>query len=141
MPSELTVHAVHDGGMKVTARSGDHTVSMDYPLQPGTDCSSLRPLEVLLASLAGCSANTVVLLLERMKQPVNGLEVTARATRRDEHPTVLTDIALAFTVWGADVQPAAVERALRVAEEQLCPVWCMLKTGTNITASFEIRKD
>jgi len=127
--------------MKVTARSGDYTVSMDYPLQPGADCSGFRPLEVLLARLAGCSANTLVLLLERMKQPISGLEVTARGTRRDEHPTVLTDIALDFTLRGVDVQPATVERALRMAEEHLCPVWCMLKTGTNITASFEIREE
>lgn len=141
MSSELVVHAVHNGGMKVTATSGDYHVRMDYPLQPESACSGLRPLEVLLASLAGCSANTLILLLERMKQPVSGLEVSARGTRQDEHPTVFTDIALDFTVRGGGVQPAAVERALKAAEEQLCPVWCMLKAGTRIASSFEIRED
>ncbi len=141
MPTELAVHAVHEGGMKVTAMCGDERLRMDYPLPPDTHCSAPRPLEVLLASLAACSLSTLGLLLDRMKQPVSGLEVTVRGTRRDEHPTVFTHIDLAFTVRGAQVQAAMVERAMALAEEQLCPVWCMLKPAADISAGFEISGD
>lgn len=127
--------------MKVAALWGEERLHMDYPLPPNTTCSAPRPLEVLLASLAACSLSTLALLLERMKQPVSGLEVAVRGTRRDEHPTVFTQIDLAFTVHGAQVQTTAVERALALAEEQLCPVWCMLKPAADISARFEIRED
>lgn len=73
-----------------------------------------------------------------MQQPLRGLEVHARGLRRDEHPTVFTEIALEFVLHGAGLDPTAVTRALSVAENQLCPVWAMLKAGTPITAAFSI---
>ena len=68
-----------------------------------------------------------------MKQPFTGLTVEARGKRRDEHPTVLTEIALEFVITGAGTDPDRVAQALKMAEEQLCPVWAMLKGGTPIT--------
>ena len=135
MPTEMVVTAVHQGGMRMVAGTGDYQVATDYPLKPGEECSGLRPLEVLLCSLAACSGSAVALLLERMHQPLGGLEVNVRATRADEHPTVLTHIALEFVVRGDGVEPGAVERALKQAED-LCPVWAMVKPGTDITSSF-----
>ena len=139
MPTEALVHAVHEGGMRITADDGEHSITMDYPM-PGaaTGLAGIAPLKVLLASLAGCSGTTLALVLGKMRQPVSGIEVDVRAVRRDEHPTVYTEIALEFTVTGAGVDPTAVERAIAVAEEQLCPVWAMLKDGTPIRTSYRV---
>jgi uncharacterized OsmC-like protein len=141
MASELMVHAVHQGGMRFTAGNGVHAVHVDYPLQAGDSGTGLRSLELLLASLATCGGNTLALLLGRMEQPFTGLEVHARAARREEHPTVLTEIALEFTVHGPGVDKATVERALTVAETQLAPVWIMLKAGTPITTCVCLTDD
>lgn len=138
MTSELTVQAVHQGGMCFTTTAGDHTVCLDYPLGPGEKGSGPTPLQMLLGSLAVCSGSTIALVLGKMQKPVSGLQVTARGQRRDEHPTVLTEIALEFSLSGADLDSASVARALTIAEEQLCPVWAMLKGSTPITASFRI---
>ncbi len=135
MPTEMVVKAVHQGGMRMVAGTGEYQVETDYPLAAGEDCAGLRPLEVLLCSLTSCTGSVVALLLQRMRQPVAGLEVNARATRADEHPQVLTHIALEFVVRGAEVEPHAVERALKQAED-LCPVWAMVKPGTEVTSSF-----
>ena len=135
--SELSVHAVHQGGMRVLAGTASHKVLMDYPLQPGDVGEGLTPLQMLLASLAACAANSVVLLLKKMNQPVSGLEVNAHGLRRQEHPTVLTGISLDFTIKGA-VDREAVARALKLSEEQICPVWYMLKSKTPITTSVQI---
>ena len=54
---------------------------------------------------------------------MKGVEVIAHAVRRDEHPTVLTDISLEFIISGAAVNPATVESVLATADEKLCPVW------------------
>jgi len=138
MVTELSIHAVHEGGMRFTAGNGAHAVTVDYPPQPGDPGAGMRSLELLLASLATCAGNTLALLLGRMEQPFTGLEVDARALRREEHPTILTEIALEFTVHGAGVDRDAVEKALAVAETQLAPVWIMVKAGTPITTSVRL---
>lgn len=138
MATELQARAVRDSGMRFRATTGDHTFTLDYPLTPDASVAGPTPLQALLASLAVCSGSTVGLVLDRMKQPVTDLEVHARALRTEEHPTVLTEIALEFEVTGRGVDPESVDRALRIAETQLCPVWAMLKPGTPITASFRI---
>ena len=86
-----------------------------------------------------CAGSTRGLLLDRMKQPVTGLTVEARGKRRDEHPTVLTQISLEFVITGAAVSADKVTQALTMAEEQICPVWAMLKSGTPISTSFRIQ--
>jgi putative redox protein len=140
MPSELSVHATHHGEMRVTATTRDFALNMDYPVKPGEKGTGLRPLEVLLASLAGCSVNTLVVLLRRTEQPVRGIEVDARGIRSDGHPTVLTDISLEFVVRGRGVDAGAVERALLSTEQYMCPVWAMLKGGPRITSSYRIEE-
>jgi uncharacterized OsmC-like protein len=61
---------------------------MDYPLDPAAAGTGPTPLTLLLASLAGCSLNSVMAVLKKMGQPVSGIGVEARGQRRVEHPTV-----------------------------------------------------
>ena len=141
MPSELSVQAVQQGPMEFAITDGEHAVTIDYPLPgtPGADgeLKGMTPLRLLLASLAGCSGSSVAVLLRRDGEPVERVEVQARGQRRDEHPTVITDIDLAFTVYG-DVDPSRVEHALKLSEAQICPVWAMLKAGTPISSTFTV---
>jgi putative redox protein len=137
MPTELTVHAEHQGDMRWTAAAGGHAIHMDYPIPAGPG-EGMKPLEILLASLAGCAGNTLVLLMKKMGQVFRGMEIDVRGQRRDEHPTVLTEIALDFTIRGENIDPAVVQRALSQTEERLCPVWAMLKPGTTIKSAFRI---
>jgi putative redox protein len=135
MMTEFSIRAVHRGGMRVTAGDHLHQITMDYPFAAEQKAAGLTPLQMLLASLAACSINSVMAVLQRrLNQPVTGLEVDAHALRKHEHPTVLTEIQLDFLVKGAGVDPSA----LKLSEEQLCPVWNMLKRSTPIRASFRL---
>jgi putative redox protein len=138
VPTELTVHATYDGGLRMTATNGEHTVKTDYPVKPGEPAVGLKPMELLLISLGTCGGSVVGSLLTRMNQKFSGVEVDVRGVRRDEHPTVFTSIAVEFVVRGRGVDPAAVEKAIARAEGQLCPVWAMLKAATPIATSFTI---
>ena len=138
MPSEMTVHATYAGGMRVTATNGAHTLTTDYPLTPGEQAAGFRPMELILVALAACAGSTVGLLLGRAKQPVQGLDVNVRAQRREAHPTVFTAIAMEFVFRGAGLDRAAIERVIAQADEQLCPVWAMVKASTPITTSYRI---
>jgi putative redox protein len=109
---------------------------MDYPAAEGREAT---PLEVLLASLAACAANTLNLVLcRKMGAKIASLEVEARAQRRDEHPTILTKIELVYHLRGDGLAPEMIDRALRIAEEQLCPVLAMLRPGTEISSSWQM---
>ncbi len=137
MPTELRIHAVHEGGLRMRATNGPYTVTTDYPVAPGAPVAGFTPMELLLASLAACTGSVVASLLRRQHQPVAGVEVEARGQRRDEHPTVFTTIALEFVVRGAGIDPAAVGRAIAHAD-RLCPVLAMIKPGTPVTTSYRI---
>jgi putative redox protein len=118
--------------------SGDQSVVVDYPPPLGEDKGARGGLELLLLSLAACVGQTVVVLLQRMHQPVARCSVEARGTRREEHPTVLTEIALRLSLSGSGLDRGAVARALEMAETTYCPVWAMLKGSTRVTHTVEV---
>jgi putative redox protein len=134
MRSDLCVRAVHQGDMRVDVHVREHVLAMDYPAEAGRNPT---PLDALLASLAGCAANTLNLVLcRKMGIKLESLEVEARAERRLDHPTVLTEIELIYRVGGAALDGQMVDRAVRIAEDQLCPVLNMLRAGTTIRSSW-----
>jgi len=137
MPTELVIQADYQGGMKVTAGDGEHTVTMDYPLEPGQAVAGLTPLKLLLASLTGCIGNTVPMLLAKRGQPVRALQVIAKGRRRDEHPSVFTRIDVELVLHG-DLDPEVVEHCIALADEKLCPVWAMIRPATPIFTSYRI---
>jgi len=116
----------------------DQVVAIDHA-PPLGDGNGIKPMELLLMSLASCSAQTVISLLQKMRQDVRGFTVKAEGARRAEHPTVFTEIRLAFEIEGNDLSAEAVEKAIRKSEEKYCPVWAMLKPGVKISFSYKLR--
>ena len=136
MRSDLSVCAVHRGEMRIDVDVRGRVLPMDYPVAEGRDPT---PLEVLLASLAACAANTLNLVLcRKMGARVTSLRVEAKAQRREEHPTILTNIELVYHLRGDGLAPETVDRALRIAEDKLCPVLAMLRPGAEITSSWQM---
>lgn len=136
MRADLAVRAVHLGDMRIDVHIRDRILPIDYPIRPGADPT---PLEVLLASLAACAGNTLhAVLCRRMGVNLQSLEVEARAQRRKEHPTVLTAIELIYHLRGEGLAREVVDRAVRIAEDKLCPVLAMLRPGTEITSSVQM---
>ncbi len=119
--------------LKGRAHTG-HEVQIDY-IPPLGDDKGFMSLELLMISLASCSGHTVLLLLRKMGKIVDGLKVQAVGNRRDEHPTMITDIKLQFSLKGDNLDNPSVEKAIQSAEEEFCPVWAML--NNNVTISWE----
>ena len=76
------------------------------------------------------------LLFQDQKIPVAVDSVTAKGIRRDDHPTVLTHIDLEFALTGDCSATEAIDTVLSFAEQQVCPVWIMLKSAAEIRASY-----
>ena len=139
MSNEFVVTAVHREGMHFETEIGAHTVQLDYPLAADAAGAGPRPLEMLLASLAGCAGGTLVFLFRRSGQAFESLRVTARGRRRMEHPMGFTDIRLEFELRGK-LSLESVEAAVRAAEERFCPVWAMLRPTTPIEATVRLEQ-
>lgn len=118
--------------------SSNHWVTIDGPEQFGGSDAAIRPKELLLISLAGCTGSDVASILAKMREKVSRFEVHAQAEQTDQHPKVYKTIHLTFKVWGEDIKEANVEKAVKLSSEVYCGVTAMLKDSVNITESIEI---
>ncbi len=89
-------------------------------------------------SFGGCSATSVVYLLRKMGKTVSGLEVKAKGIRRVEPPIKLEKIFVEYLLKSEDATDADMQKALRIAEESVCPVWQMIKNNTEIIPTYKI---
>jgi putative redox protein len=96
------------------------------------------PMELLLIGMAGCTAYDIVSILEKKRQEVAGLEVTARAERAEEPPRVYTRIEIEYLVRGRAIKPKAVEDAIRLSKEKYCSASIMLGKTAQISTSYRI---
>lgn len=139
MAKESRADVVFQGGMKFEGRSGraGTTVALDFAPE-GEAIGGYPPMELLLASLAGCSGQVTVGLLKRMGQEVKDLTVHARGTKKEIHPAVFTAIELEFEFRGGRLDGPSVEKALQLSEERYCPVWAMVKAAAPIKATYRL---
>lgn len=94
----------------------------------------LRPMQALLASLAGCSAADVLLILQKQKHVVTRLDVEVDGERADAVPAVFTKIHLHYVAAG-DFPLHKLERAVALSSEKYCSVSHMLRGSVAITTS------
>lgn len=127
-------------GAKFQGESGSgHTVVMDGPEDAGGRNMGVRPMEMLLLGIGGCSAFDVVNILKKGRQPVTGCETLVEASRVDAIPAVFEKIHLHFIVSGKGLDEARVERAVQLSAEKYCSASIMLQAGgVKITHDFEV---
>ena len=120
------------------AESGSgHAVVVDGAPEAGGRNIGMRPMELLLAGAAACTAFDVVWILKRARQPVTDCVVDAEAERAPQEPKVFTKIHLEYAVAGRGLDPKQVERAVRLSKEKYCSATIMLARSAEIT--YEVR--
>ena len=126
-------------GMLFVAKTGTgHIAAMDGAPEGGGHNLAPRPMELLLVGTGGCTAYDVVLILKRGRHAITGCSVTLQAERADTDPKVFTKIHFVFTVTGANLTRAAVERAVALSHEKYCSASAMLALSAKITWSAQI---
>lgn len=115
-----------------------HSVVMDGPPESGGRDIGIRPMEMLLIGMGGCTAFDVVMILQRARQAVTDCEVEVSAERSDEVPRVFTSIHVHFIVSGDDLSDKQVARAVQLSAEKYCSASIMLGKAADITHDYEI---
>ncbi len=129
----------YTGGMQFvgTAPTG-HSVVMDSAPDVGGQNSGVRPMDLLLISLGGCTGIDVVSILKKMRAPVDSFSMDMEGERADDHPKVYTDIAMNYRfTTHADIQDK-ISRAVHLSQEKYCSVSQMLVKAATINAHIYI---
>ena len=124
-------------GVSFVAESGSgHAVVVDGAPEAGGRNLGMRPMELVLAGTAACTAFDVVWILKKARQPIGDCAVEAEAERAAEDPHVFTRIHLKYAVTGSGLDPHQVERAVKLSKEKYCSATAMLAKTAEIT--FEV---
>ena len=117
-----------------------HSVVMDGPPEFGGQNLGIRPMEMLILGLGGCSSFDVILILKKARQQVEHCEVELDYERAAENPKVYTRIHMHFIVSGRNLDAKRVDKAIALSAEKYCSASIMLAKTADITHDFEIRE-
>ena len=109
----------------------DFPIFMGKPM--GVSAADLLPL-----SLIGCSSHDVISILQKQRQNVTDLKVTARSERDSDPPWRFRKIHIHYIITGRAVEPDKAENAIQLSEQKYCGVYATLKDAVEITSDFEI---
>jgi len=131
---------VEEATMLGEAGSG-HAVVMDGPAEHGGRNLGVRPMEMLLLGMGGCTEFDVLHILKRSRQQVTGCVVELEAERAASDPKVFTRIHAHFIISGKDLSEKHVARAVSLSAEKYCSASLMLGKTAQISHDYEIRND
>ncbi len=130
-----------DGRMFVGESGSGHAVIMDGPPDHGGRNIGLRPMEMILLGVGGCSSFDVIEILQKGRHEVVDCVAELTAERVDAVPSVFSKIHLHFVVSGRNLKEAVVERAIRLSAEKYCSASIMLaNAGVKVSHDFEIHQ-
>ncbi|HTF83584.1 MAG TPA: OsmC family protein [Cellvibrio sp.] len=129
-----------DGAQFIGESGSGHSVVMDGPPDHGGRNLGVRPMEMLLLGLGGCSSFDVMSILTKARQAVTDCRVELEAERAEGIPSPFTRIHMQFIVTGKDLKETQVKRAVELSATKYCSASIMLEAaGVEITHSYEIR--
>jgi len=115
-----------------------HAVVMDGPPEHGGRDLGVRPMEMMLLGMGGCTAFDVVHILKKSRQPVTDCVAELEAERAESEPKVFTRIHVHFVVAGKGLSDKHVERAVNLSADKYCSASIMLGKVADITHDYEI---
>jgi putative redox protein len=126
-------------GMQFMAHTGTgHAFAVDGAPEVGGQNSGARPMELMAASVATCTAMDIISILRKSKQKVTGLQVRVNAERANEHPKKFETVHIEYTIVGYDVSEDRVTRAIELSENKYCSAIASLRPGVEIKANYKI---
>jgi putative redox protein len=138
----LDAKVIWNGRLSFTGKADSgFSVPVGAEVAVGGDDDGLRPMELILTGLAGCTAMDVASILQKKRQDVTAFVVQAHAERAEDHPKVITSAVLEYQVSGHAVDEAALLRAIELSATRYCPAQAMFKTVFPMRLKYTIFED
>ena len=116
--------------------SSKHSVVLSG--QSEADGVGMKPAELLLVSLAGCTAYDVVNILRKKRKKLLHVRVSAEGSYSDKPPYPIVRIHLHYVVSGYDLSERDVAKAIQLSREKYCSISATLEPGVEITSDYEV---
>lgn len=129
-----------DGALMLGESSSGHAVVMDGPEEHGGRNLGVRPMEMLLLGMGGCTEFDVIHILTKGRHQVSLCEVELTAERAASEPKVFSRIHVHFRLAGPGLTEKVVERAVKLSAEKYCSASIMLGATAEITHDFELQE-
>ncbi|MCZ7557589.1 MAG: OsmC family protein [Bacteroidia bacterium] len=136
-----TAHVTQVGKNSITFAGhtdSKHWLMMDGPTSFGGNDAGIRPKELLLLSLAGCTGSDVASILSKKRVTLDGFEMIVTAEETEEHPKVFSSMHVEYVFRGKGIEAKDVERAIELSQTRYCGVTAMLEKAMDITHSYRI---
>ena len=127
-----------DGMLMVGKSDSGHAVVMDGPPEIGGENLGVRPMEMLLLGMTGCTVFDVISTLKKMREDVVDRQTQVSADRSEEYPKVFTNIHVHFVLRGKQLNPLKVDKAIKLSAEKYCSASIMIGKTAIITHDYEI---
>lgn len=134
---EAKVTLTQPGGMHrqfVAQTGGGHCLLLDDK----DGATGPKPIELVAAALAGCTAFDVINILRKKRQRVTAYEVRVEAEQAEQPPAVFTRVRIHHLVTGFEVDAKAVADAIRLSEEKYCSVGAMVHRSAEFETTFDV---
>lgn len=129
-----------DDAMFVAESGSGHSVVIDGPPDSGGRNMGVRPMELILMGVGGCTSFDVMTILKKSRQQVTDCVAHLTAERADDIPSVFTKIHIHFVVSGSRLKKSQVARAVSLSAEKYCSASIMLgRGGVEMSHDFEIK--
>jgi putative redox protein len=119
--------------------STNHSVVLSSPGEGGS--IGMKPSELLLVSLASCTAVDIVNIMKKRRTPIEELEIQVQAEQDEDPPWMFKNVLLSYRIKGEGITDDAAKRAIELSEHKYCSVAASLRGEVNIDYDFEILKD
>ncbi len=127
-----------EGMMFLGESESGHAVVLDGPPEIGGKNMGVRPMEMLLLGMGGCTSVDVMQILQKGRQNITDCVAEISAERVDTIPKVFSKIHVHFVITGKNLKEAVVARAVKLSAEKYCSASIMLEKAVKISHDFEI---
>jgi putative redox protein len=115
-----------------------HSVVMDGPKELGGHDTGIRPMEMLLLGMGGCTSFDMIQMLTKARQDIHDCVVEIESERSKDIPKVFTKIRVHYKITGKNIKESQVKRAIELSTEKYCSASIMLGETADITHDYEI---
>jgi putative redox protein len=122
-----------DFGFEATDANG-HVVRLDTSEETGGKNFGVRPMQMLLMGLGGCSAIDIVMILKKQRQTIDDFSIKINGQREPgKEPSLWETVKITFFLKGT-IDKEKAERACQLSMDKYCSVAAtLMKSGTSLS--------
>ncbi len=135
---KIELNRLNEGFWMEAVNEGGNKIQMDASPEVGGSNQGMRPMQLLIAAMGGCSSIDVISILKKQKQDLKDIKITVTAEReKDAVPSLFTEVHAHFKLYG-NLDEDKVKKAVSLSVEKYCSVAKTLEKTAKVTYSYEI---